>query len=240
MGSPSHAPRQTNAALAAGIAGLVTAAGIIVFEIVLPGLVTGQQRVSGTTDEATIRSYYDHAALGPVALGGFLIAATAIVFFAGLDHDLRSRGASPFMAKLGFYFGLANAPAYLLTAAFGATLATLAAGGVALLPIFRLWDVYYNSGAYMFEVGFLSCFSLAMRTSTGWPGWMSWLGFVTAAAQSFNALAFWLHVPDAATLPGNVLMLVFLGACGGRLVQHGRQRPAAPSTKATTLGLLAR
>lgn len=224
-----HGPA-TSTALIGGLAGFLGLFGLLAFVIVGPTLVAGP-RVSGTLDEAAVRSYYGHGDLALLALGSFLLAPVLLLFFAALDQTLRDQGAPGFPSRLGFYFGLANVPLYLLTAALGAAMVTLAETGQPLLPTFRLWDVYYNSAGYAFEVGFLAAFAAAMRGARGWPRGLWWLGLVAAGFQGFNMTALWLGLPDAATLPGNLLLMGFLGWTSVRLF---RTRPALAGAARTT------
>lgn len=210
-----------------GIAGLLSVVGILAFGIIGPMLVAGP-RVSGTLDEAAIRAYYAHAPLALLAAGSFLLAPLMVVLFAALDQNLRDRGGPAFASRLGFYFGLANVPLYLLTAALGGVLVTLAETGQPLLPTFRLWDVYYNSAGYAFEVGFLVAFAAAMRGTSGWPRGLAALGFGAAALQAFNLAAPWWGLPDAATMPGNLLLMGFLAWTSIHMLRAPPAPAAAP------------
>lgn len=226
------APRSpsNSAAIVGGLAGLTGLFGLLAFVIVGPTLVAGP-RVSGTLDEAAVRSYYAHGELALLSLGSFLLAPVLLLFFAALDQTLRDHGAPGFPSRLGFYLGLANVPLYLLTAALGAAMVTLAQTGQPLLPMFRLWDLYYNSAGYALEVGFLAAFAAAMRGARGWPRGLWRLGLVAAALQVLNMTALWLGLPDAATLPGNLLLMGFLGWTSVHLL---RTRPAAGVAARTT------
>jgi len=113
------------------------------------------------------------------------------------------------MANVGFAFVVTAVPCYLLSAALQATLTDLAATGATLLPLFRLWDVFYNSGLYLLEAGYLVFLGLALREVDG-PRWLAWLGVLGGALQVFNASALWIHAPDAATIPGNIAVLTWL------------------------------
>ena len=169
-------------------------------------------------DEAAVRAYYAHDALAWLpaleCLTGPLIVALACGMRASFPRDDEA-------SQAGFGIMVAAVPGYLLSAALGSTLATLALSGQPLMPTFRLWDVFYNSAMYLLEAGYMIAFGLAFLRHGG-PRWLAWLGIVGGIVQLLNASALWLHAPDAATLPGNVAILTWLAGISVWLLRGSR------------------
>lgn len=189
------------------IAGFVAVALVLACGIIGPQIVAGP-RVSGTENVATIRAYYSHSALASLQ-AGILPAAAAILVLAGGLHAVAS-GSARQTANLGLAFTAAIVPGYLLAASLQAALVTTANSGGDVLPLFRLWDVFYNSALYTLEAAYVLSFSIALTQSKAFPRWFAIFGWIVGLLQALNTMALWIGVPDAGTVPGNVGMLAWL------------------------------
>ena len=226
----SDFPLASKARIAA-VAGWATLAGILALEVVGPSLVAGE-RVSGTFDAATIRAYYGHAGLLPLEVLQYAVLPVALLFAYALRESLARDGKSRFLATAGLLFLAAEVPILLLHTGLSIVVTDLAARGGDVVPMFRLWDVTYNGGLYLFETGWVIAFSLAMRGAIGFPRWAPGFGVVTGAVQAFNAFALWLGVPDTATLPGNLLLIGWFGMTAVALGRMARAAGASPAAAA--------
>lgn len=209
-----------------GMAGILAVALVLAGGIIGPQAVAGQ-RVSGTQDVEAIRAYYAHAELA--TLSAILLPAAALILLltAGL-HAFATREGSNTLATCGLVFTSAIVPGYILSASLQATLVAVASAGGDVLPLFRLWDVYYNSGLYPLEAAYVLAFTLALVPSRAFPRWFGGLGVVVGLLQLVNATALWIGLPDAATIPGNVGMMAWLLAASILLVLRARS-PRATS-----------
>jgi len=191
-----------------GFAGLVAVALVVTCVMVAPQIVAGQ-RVSGTVDPQLIRAYYLHPPLATLQVAVFPAAGLILLLAAGL-HSLAARGRSGTLASWGLAFTIAIVPGYLLEAALQAALVSVASSGGDVLPLFRVWDVFYNSGLYALEAGYVITFSLALTQENVFPRWFRTFGVVAGLLQLANVSALWIGLPDAATIPGNLGMLSWL------------------------------
>lgn len=203
-----------------GIAGLLTVLGIFAFEIIAPSAIAGN-RVSGTTDSSAILAYYNHPALGPTYWASGMIPLFFLVFVYGIylamKESARSSGvtilllAAAAIAVVEMPVALVEyALQWMLVWVAGAhAAASDAVMRVALenvgVAVFRFWDVLYNSLLYWLEGGYLLLFSVVMLKAGVFRRGIGWYGLLVAAYQFFNSAAIPLGVPDALTLPGNLL-----------------------------------
>lgn len=189
------------------LAGLVAVALVLACGIVGPQVVAGP-RVIGVQDASLVRAYYAHPALA--TLGALMLPAAALILLLAVGlHAVASR-SRPGLATCGLAFTIAIVPGYLLEVALQAALVSAASSGSDALPLFRLWDVFYNSGLYTLEAGYVIAFSLALTAGDAFPRWFRGLGLLVGLLQAANASALWIGLPDAATIPGNVGMLAWL------------------------------
>lgn len=194
------------------IAGWMTVIAIIVFSIVGPNIIAGQ-RVSGTLDAAAISAYYSHEALSPFFALGFIIILTFIPFVSALRKLLSVNERSDYLALVGYAFGIFACALYIADNCLQCTLVTVAKSGGDIIPMFRFWDMLYNSGSYIAEAGYAAFFSLAMRDAMKFPRWMPMLGLIVGLLQVVNASALHVGIPDNYTIVGNlVFMAWFIGA----------------------------
>jgi hypothetical protein len=114
-----------------------------------------------------------------------------------------------FLANLGLLLVVAEAPVILTESSLQAALVATATNGGDVLPLFRLWDVLYNSAAYVLEAGWVGAFGLAMREATSFPRWLPRLSLLVAALQLVNMSAIWVGIPDTFTLVGNIFFAIF-------------------------------
>ena len=202
---------RSDVARAGMFAGWISLVGIFGYHIGLSILVG--QRVSGTTDASAIATYYKQPIIALASLEQFAVAAIMLVFMFALRETLS--GASPrarSFATLGLLFALTELPVILVEVSLQAALVTTATSGGEVLGLFRFWDVLYNSGAYVTEAGWIACLGLAMRDSDAFPRWLPRFSLVVAFMQLVNMTAIWVGIPDAATLAGNMLLAIWLGA----------------------------
>lgn len=206
------------------ISGWLTLAGILAFSVIGPMMVAGQ-RVSGTRDPAAIQAYYRNEALAPVNAGGFAIMLVFLPFALALRMLLTHSERARFLSTLGLIFAVAAVPLYLTEYTLQATLVGVAARGGDVVPLFRFWDILYNSAVYVLEGSYAAVFALAMRDASGFPRWMPRYGLVVALLLFINATALFVGIPDNATLIGNLAFVGwFIGANVGltRLARQGK------------------
>lgn len=215
------------APLLAGVSGLALVLLVVSFGIVGPAMVAGP-RVTATLDAGAVRAYYGHAALAPLTVLLMPAAAAALVFFWSFREALVAAGAPVMAATLGGLFGVAQVPMYLGSAALGAALVGLASAGADVVPLFRFWDVYYNSAGYVLESAVLLSFSAALWRCAPPRRGLAGFGFAAGALQALNVGAMWLGWPDAATMPGNVALLAWLSAASILALRWAREGAAAP------------
>lgn len=207
------------------IAGWLTLAGILAFSVIGPNVIAGQ-RVSGSFDAAAIKAYYSHEGLLPLSAMGFVILLTMIPFVTSLRSSLAATDRAVFSSKIGYAFAITAIPLYAVSNTMQIVLVGVAAKGGDIVPLFRLWDVIYNSAAYIPEAGYAVFFALAMRDEMQFPRWMPKVGLVVGLFQLINASAIFVGIPDSYTMAGNLLlMLWFVGANIG-LGRLGSQKPA--------------
>lgn len=212
-------PASSSTLRSCAVAGIVAVALVLGFSIIGPQIVAGE-RVSGTEDVALIRAYYAHSALATLQAAVFPAAGAILVLAVGL-HAVASRRT---LATMGLALTTAIVPGYLLSASLQAALVSVATSGGDVLPLFRVWDVFYNSALYTLEAGYVLAFTLAL--SSTFPRWFRVFGIVVALLQAANALALWVGLPDAATIPGNIGMLSWLLAASLLLWRIARRPPA--------------
>ena len=87
--------------------------------------------------------------------------------------------------------------------------ATKIALEVSGVVVFRIWDVLYNSLTYWLEGGYLLLFAVVILKTKVFAHWIGWLSLTGGAWQFFNTLAIPLGIPDALTLPGNLLLVAW-------------------------------
>jgi len=215
-----------NVARTGAIAGWLTLAGILVFEVIGPQIIAGQ-RVSGTLDAASIQAYYRHTALSYFALGQFLITLTFVPFALALRESLVVGARARFLAKLGLLFVIAEVPLLITKSALQATLVTIATSGGDVVPFFRFWDTLYNGGLYAMEAGLAVTFTLAMRNMREFPRWMPLFGLVVGALQLMNLSALFVGIPDSVTVIGNITLAIWFAGASIGLGQLAKQTHSA-------------
>lgn len=207
------------------IAGWLSLAGILTFSVIGPMVIAGP-RVSGTLDAKIIQPYFRHEALAPFSAGEFVIMLAFVPFVLALRQALSPDDRASFLSQVGLAFALIAAPLYLVDGAIHATLVTVAMSGGDLLPLFRFWDILYNSATYLAEAGYAFAFARAMRDARAFPRWMPWWGVIVGALQLVNMSALFVGIPDNLTLIGNLaFMLWFVGASIGLTRLAHRQNP---------------
>lgn len=208
-----------------GIAGLLFFVSFALVNIILPQVITGSSRVSGTSDISSIFAYYNHPALGGTFWGAFdllLFLLFVPAIYLSFRSDAKSAGVSLFLLA-GTLTAVIEAPLLMSVSALQWTLVSIAgqhaiAADIATrtalessgLAIFKLWDFLYNSLTYWIEGGYLLFFSITIVKTRVFAHWVGWLGLAGAALLFFNTLAVPLGIPDALTLIGNVVLVAWL------------------------------
>ena len=212
-------------------AGWVSVAMIFGYHIGL-SIVAGQ-RVSGTIDADAIASYYRNGIIAPASIAPFLTVVPIAIFVLALRDALGVTSGSRFLADLGVVFVVVELPVIVAQSALEATLVTIASSGGDIVPLFRFWDVLYNSGLYVLEAGWIAAFGLAMRESAAFPRWLPRFSLFVAALQLVNMTAIWVGIPDQATLLGNIAFGIWfcaasigLGRLAARTVPRAIAQPA--------------
>ena len=195
-------------------AGLIAVIGIVAYHAGL--MVVAGQRVSGITDESAIRAYYAHDAIAVLGVEAAIVLIPLLVFIAVLREAAGRTGVTGLAGLVGFAAGVSEMPALLVMTSLQASLVTGAAAGSDIVPLFRLWDVLYNSGTYALEATWVLAFGFALRGRPSFPGWWFGLSIVTGILLAINVTAIWVGIPDVATLPSaGFLAAWFVGAIIG-------------------------
>ena len=207
------------------VAGWVSLAAIFVYHIGLSILVG--QRVSGTIDSAAIEAYYRNGIIAPASIAPFLAVVPIAIFALALREALGVTARARFLASVALIFVVAEVPGLLVQSALEATLVTVVSRGGDVVPLFRFWDVLYNSALYVLEAGWVAAFGMAMSGNPAFPRWLPRFSFAVAALQLINMTAIWVGIPDQATLLGNLGFGIWIGAASfglGRLATKPVQR----------------
>jgi hypothetical protein len=186
--------------------------------------------VSGTTDTAAIQAYYRNAVIGPASVEQFLVLIPVAIFVLALREALAVSPRARFLTALALVFAVAELPIILVESALQATLVTVAATGGDIVPLFRFWDVLYNSALYVLEAGWTLAFGLAMAESRAFPRWLPRFSLAVAALLLINMTAIWIGIPDQFTLIGNLCFGIWFGAASvglGRLATRAAHRMVA-------------
>lgn len=207
-------------------AGFIAVIGIMSYHIGLM-LIAGP-RVSGTTDATAIEAYYANERIALLGVVGFLVLVPFIVFLVALREATAQTDTGRFLGTIALAAGIIEVAAILvMTSAQAAIVAAVSSGGDAV-PMFRFWDVLYNSGTYVFEATWVAAFGLAMKETGVFPRWMVGLSAITAVFLAVNVTAIWVGIPDQATLPSALALAAwFVGASLGlrRIASEPRSVP---------------
>ena len=209
-------------------AGWVSIAMIFGYHIGLS--ILAGQRVSGTADAAAIEAYYRSGIIAPASIWAFLAVVPIAIFVLALREALGVSPRTRFLATLALIFAVAELPGLIAQSALEATLVTIASRGGDIVPLFRFWDVLYNSGLYVLEAGWIAAFGLAMSESAAFPRWLPRFSLAVAGLQLVNMTAIWVGIPDQATLVGNIGFGIWFGAASvglGRLAASPVRRVVA-------------
>lgn len=210
------------------VAGWVSLAMIFGYHIGLT--IFAGQRVSGTLDAAAIEAYYRSGIIGPASIATFLAVVPMAIFVLALREALAVSPRARFLASLALIFVVVELPGLLVQSALEATLVTVASRGGDIVPLFRFWDVLYNSGLYVLEAAWIAAFGLAMIESAAFPRWLPRFSLAVAVLQLVNMTAIWVGIPDQFTLVGNICFAIWFGAASvglGRLARTPAQRMVA-------------
>lgn len=218
-------------ARAGALAGWISLVGIFAYHVGLT--IAVGQRVSGTTDAAAIQAYYRNSMIAPASVEQFLVLVPVAIFVLALREALATSPWTRFLTALALVFAVAELPTILVESSLQATLVTVAASGGDVVPLFRFWDVLYNSGLYVLEAGWIASFGLAMTESAAFPRWLPKFSLVVAGLQLVNMTAIWVGIPDQFTLVGNMGFAIWIGAASvglGRLATKSvRQMVVQPA-----------
>ncbi len=188
------------------------------------------QRVSGTTDAATIEAYYRSGIIALASIATFVAVVPIAVFALALREALGVSTGTRFVATLALMLVAVEMPGILAQGALEATLVTIASRGGDIVPLFRFWDVLYNSALYVLEAGWVAAFGIAMSGNPTFPRWLPRFSFAVAALQLINMTAIWVGIPDQLTLPGNLAFGIWIGAASfglGRMATSSVRRMVA-------------
>jgi hypothetical protein len=207
------------------VAGWVSLAMIFGYHIGLT--IFAGQRVSGTLDPAAIEAYYRNGIIGPASIATFLAVVPIAIFALALRETLGVSPRARLFASVALILVVVELPGILIQGALEATLVTIVSRGGDVVPLFRFWDVFYNSGLYVLEAVWVGAFGLAMREHPAFPRWLPRFSFAVAALQLINMTAIWVGIPDPVTLLGNLGFGIWIGAASfglGRLATESVRR----------------
>lgn len=199
----------TRIARVGAAAGWLSLAMIFGYHIGLT-IVAGQ-RVSGTMNAAAIEGYYRSGVIAPASITIFLSVVPILIFALALREALATSAGTRFLATLALILVVVELPGILVQGALEATLVTIASRGGDIVPLFRFWDVLYNSGLYVLEAGWVAAFGIAMSGNPAFPRWLPRFSLVVAALQLVNMAAIWVGIPDQLTLAGNLGFGIWIG-----------------------------
>jgi len=211
------------------LAGWLTLAGILAFEVIGPSLVVGQ-RVTGSTDRGQIEAYYASSSLTAFGLGQLAIIIGFVVFVTALREALVRREGATFWANTGFAFALVAAALLLVRSAIEMSLVRALAAGTDILPSFFAWDFTYNGALYAMEAGYPTAFALGMSGWRSTPRWYLGLALLVSVLQLLNMTSLAIGLSLAATLPGNVAFAVWFGTTAWILGRQASESEAAVRT----------
>ncbi len=194
------------------VAGWLTLAGILAFEVIGPSLAVGP-RVTGSADRGAIEAYYANTVLLAFGLGQFAVIIAFLVFATALRETLVRRETATFWANVGYACALVAAALLLVRSAIEMALVRTLAAGSDILPTFFVWDFAYNGAVYAMEAGYPAAFAMAIA-SAGWrstPRIYPGLAAIVSALQLINMTSLVVGLPMAVTLPGNIAFAVWFG-----------------------------
>jgi hypothetical protein len=174
-------------------------------------------RVSGITDSGAIEAYYANDGIAVLGVAALIVLVPFMVFLVALREVTGQTSTSRFLATIGLAAGIVELAAILVMISIQSAVVTAVSSGADAVPLFRFWDVLYNSGTYVFEATWVAAFGLAMRESDAFPRWMVGLSAITAALLAVNITAIWVGIPDQATLPSAVALAAWFVAASLRL-----------------------
>ena len=207
-------------------AGFIAVIGIMGYHIAL--LLSAGPRVSGFIDAGAIEAYYANESIAVIGVGAFLVLVPFTVFLVALREVTGQTSTSRFLATIALVAGIVELAAILVMISVQSAIVTAVSGGADAVPLFRFWDVLYNSGTYVFEATWVAAFGLAMRESGAFPRWMVGLSAITAVLLAANVTAIWVGIPDPATMVSALALAAwFVGASIGlrRLAAEPRSVP---------------
>ena len=194
------------------VAGWLTLAGILAFEVIGPSLAVGQ-RVTGSTDRGAIEAHYANSVLLLFGLGQFVVIIGFLVFATALREALVRRESATFWANVGFACALVAAALLLVRSAIEMALVRTLAAGSDILPTFFVWDFTYNSALEAMEAGYPAAFALAIAMA-GWrstPRWYLGLTAIVFVFKLIHMTSLVFGLPLAVTLPGSIAFVVWFG-----------------------------
>jgi len=210
------------------VSGLVLLTLVLTYQAIGPSLIAGAPWPSGSSDPSVVNSYFGHGALGSLVLVQFMTVPPFLLFFFSLRERLSGGGRARFWSTLGLMFVGAEVPLILGGAALQGALVSIASRGGDAFPLYRFWDLYWNSAAYLLEASFLFAFAFAMTHSASFPRWVARLSLVVGGLLGFNVFVVWTGLPPTAALPANLLFAVwFLTVSIGQLRLSRSDVPSA-------------
>lgn len=188
-------------------AGVISVIGIAGYHLGL--MIVAGQRVSGTTDAVAITKYYRNETIAALGVEIFVVVIPILVFAVALRETLSTTSWTRFLATIGLVALITEMAVNMTGVAAQMSLVVIARSGGDVVPLFRFWDTLYNSGAYALEAGWVAAFGLAMRDVAGFPRWLTGFSLVTAALLAINIFAIWIGIPDTATLPSALFLVIW-------------------------------
>ena len=211
----------------AGIVLLVSVLSVLVLHLG-PGFLGGK-RATGTSDIATITSFYSHPAMLPFWWQGGISVLGIILFAVFFRRYVLTFSPSPLIAGTADFalaVTVAAIPLYLLDAGLQSAMVQLVsageAGRAALLGVFAAWDWTYNSFAYFLEFGYMAGWAIVAWRSGALPTWIAAIGALTAVGHLFNSQVLMSGLRDDPTLIPTAFFLLWFLSTGIYLVRGGR------------------
>ncbi|HLB66950.1 MAG TPA: hypothetical protein VJN63_00505 [Thermoplasmata archaeon] len=213
----------------AGVAGLLLIVLVFAYEVIGPVALAAAPRPSGSLDRNAVNAYYAHPGLAPLALVGFATAPLLVYFFFALRERLSDTPRARLWATLGLSFVVAEVPLIVGGAALHGAMVTIASGGGDAFPLFRFWDLYWNSGSYLLEASFMFPLAVAMRNSVGFSARVAWMTTIVGLLLAGSALVLWAGLPSAAAFPSNLAFAAWFVFVAYKQLGFPRRSVASPA-----------
>ncbi|MBI2077081.1 MAG: hypothetical protein HYT80_01740 [Euryarchaeota archaeon] len=196
----------------AGVAGLGMLALVVVFGIGGSLAVGAGDPPSGTTEAATLREYFGHAALGPLSAWAPFGAILGLLFFFGAREAWGKNPTGHRACTMALVLFATATPAFLVEGALVPAMVEAVERGGDIGTWFRFYDVLYNSYLDIIMGGAVLFLSWALWAAEPRRTWQARAGFVVAGLHAAIAITPWFALPSAVRAVAMLLFSVWFGS----------------------------